>query len=83
MASPFSANPGPDVVVIARLPQKLAPIAEHIPAISSSAWKVLTPKFLCFASSCKMSDAGVIGYDPRNNSFFAFSAAARKPHDIA
>lgn len=37
MASPFSANPGPEVDVTAKLPAKLAPIAEQIPAISSSA----------------------------------------------
>ena len=34
---------------------------EPTAAISSSAWNVRTPKFLCFASSCRMSDAGVIG----------------------
>ena len=35
--SAFRASPGPDVVVMAKLPVKLAPIAEQIPAISSSA----------------------------------------------
>ena len=35
--SPLSANPGPEVVVIARSPAKEAPIAEVTPAISSSA----------------------------------------------
>ena len=37
IASLFSASPGPEVDVAARLPAKLAPIAVHIPAISSSA----------------------------------------------
>ena len=34
-----------------------------MPAISSSACIVRTPKFLCFDSSWRMSEAGVIGYD--------------------
>ena len=38
-----------------------------MPAISSSACSVRTPKFLCFDSSWRMSDAGVIGYEPRNS----------------
>ena len=45
----------------ARLPAKAAPMAVPTPAISSSAWKVRTPKFLCVASSWRMSEAGVIG----------------------
>ncbi len=32
-----------------------------MPAISSSAWKVRTPNSLRRLSSCKMSEAGVIG----------------------
>jgi len=36
-------------------------VAEETAAISSSAWNVWTPKFLCFASSCKISEAGVMG----------------------
>ena len=36
---------GPDVAVHAKFPVKDAPIAELIPAISSSAWNVFTPKF--------------------------------------
>ncbi len=36
-------------------------MAAPMPAISSSAWKVRTLKFLCLDSSCRMSDAGVIG----------------------
>ena len=42
-------------------PPKAAPIAAPMPAISSSAWKVRTPNRLCLDSSCRMSDAGVIG----------------------
>ncbi|CNK33813.1 Uncharacterised protein [Mycobacterium tuberculosis] len=36
-------------------------MAAQMPPISSSAWKVITLKFLCLDSSCRMSDAGVIG----------------------
>ncbi len=36
-------------------------MAAPMPAISSSAWKVMTLKFLCLDSSCRMSEAGVIG----------------------
>ena len=53
--------PGPLVVVSAMAPPKAAPSAAPTPAISSSAWKVKTPKFLNDASSCRMSLAGVIG----------------------
>ena len=42
-------------------PAKAAPTAAHMAAISSSAWKVVKPMFLCFDSSWRMSDAGVIG----------------------
>lgn len=65
MVSDFSATPGPEVVVTASAPPKAAPSAAPIPAISSSAWNVRTPKFLCLDSSCRMSEAGVIGYEPR------------------
>jgi hypothetical protein len=61
IASDFSEMPGPDVVVTPSAPPKEAPIAEATPAISSSAWKVRMPKALCLDSSCRMSDAGVIG----------------------
>ena len=67
IASLFNATPGPDVVVTPRLPPNDAPSAAVTPAISSSAWKVRTPNAFCFDSSCKMSDAGVIGYEPRNS----------------
>ena len=61
IASLFRANPGPEVLVAAKSPAKLAPMAVQIPAISSSACTVLTPNSLCLANSCKMSVAGVIG----------------------
>jgi hypothetical protein len=50
------------------------------PAISSSAWKVVTPKFLCLDSSCRMSEAGVIGYAPRNSG--SFGPAARRDQAV-
>ena len=50
-----------DVVVTASAPPNAAPSAAPTAAISSSAWNVRTPKFLCLASSCRMSEAGVIG----------------------
>ena len=61
IVSDFSAMPGPEVVVTPSAPPKAAPSAAPMPAISSSAWKVRTPKRLCLASSCRMSLAGVIG----------------------
>ena len=61
IVSLFNANPGPLVPVTASFPVKDAPTAEAAAAISSSAWKVRTLKFLCFDNSCNMSDAGVIG----------------------
>src|SRR5208283_2293834 len=45
-ASALRFIPGPEVDVIAIAPPKAAPIEEHTPAISSSAWKVYTLKFL-------------------------------------
>jgi len=61
MVSDFSAIPGPEVEVTPRAPPNAAPRAAPMPAISSSAWNVVTPKFLCLASSCSTSLAGVIG----------------------
>ncbi len=61
IVSLLRARPGPDVVVTPRCPPKAAPRAAPMPAISSSAWKVRTPNRLCLLSSCRMSDAGVIG----------------------
>ena len=56
-----------------------APSAAPMPAISSSACMVRTPKRLCLLSSCRMSLAGVIGYAPRNTGSFDRSAAATSP----
>ncbi len=61
MVSDFNAMPGPDVLVTPSAPPKAAPSAAPMPAISSSAWNVVTPKRLCLLSSCRMSEAGVIG----------------------
>lgn len=65
IVSDLRATPGPDVVVTPSEPPKAAPSAAPMSAISSSAWKVRTPKFLCLDSSWRMSEAGVIGYEPR------------------
>ena len=66
IVSLFSEIPGPEVVVTPSAPPNAAPSAAPTPAISSSAWKVVTPSALCLLSSCRMSLAGVIGYEPRN-----------------
>jgi hypothetical protein len=60
-ASPLRANPGPLVPVAAHAPEKAAPIDEVTAAISSSAWKVLTPSFMNAANSSNTVLAGVIG----------------------
>ena len=60
-ASDLSDRPGPDVLVTPSAPPYEAPNAAQMPPISSSAWNVKTLKFLCLESSCRMSDAGVIG----------------------
>src|ERR687893_3173197 len=83
IASDFSETPGPDVVVTPRAPPNEAPIAEAMPAISSSAWKVRTPKDLCLDSSWRMSDAGVIGYAPRKIGRPARWPAATSPSESA
>ena len=54
-----------------------------MPAISSSACNVRTPKFLCLDSSWRMSEAGVIGYEPRNSGSSAWRLAATRPHASA
>ena len=59
--SVLSARPGPDVVVQASAPPKAAPMAEPMPAISSSAWYVTTPCSLKYDISCRISVAGVMG----------------------
>ena len=61
IVSVLSVMPGPEVVVTPRAPPKAAPSAAPTPAISSSAWKVRTPNRLSLDSSCRMSEAGVIG----------------------
>ena len=61
IVSDFSAMPGPEVLVTPSEPANEAPRAAPMPAISSSAWKVVMPKRLCLLSSWRMSEAGVIG----------------------
>ena len=61
MASDLRQMPGPLVPVTPRAPPKAAPMAAPMAAISSSAWKVRTPKRLYSDSWCRMSEAGVIG----------------------
>ena len=61
IVSDFSAMPGPEVTVTPRSPAKLAPSAAPMAAISSSAWKVVTPCCLAPARMCRTSEAGVIG----------------------
>ena len=83
IVSDFSETPGPDVVVTPSAPPNAAPSAAPMPAISSSAWNVMTSNAFCLDSSCRMSDAGVIGYAPRNSGRFARCAAAIKPYASA
>ena len=54
-----------------------------MPAISSSAWNVVTPNSLYAAMKCRMSDAGVIGYAPRNSGLSASRAAVMNPSATA
>ena len=61
IASPLSAIPGPDDAVNAIAPPYAHPSATHAAAISSSAWMVRTSKRLSADSSCRISEAGVIG----------------------
>ena len=61
MASAFSAMPGPELDVIPSDPAYEAPMAAQAAAISSSAWKVTTPKCLRAESMCRSGEAGVIG----------------------
>jgi len=80
--SAFRSMPGPLVVVTPRAPPKAAPSAAPMPAISSSAWRVRTPNFLCLESSCKMSDAGVIGRTEEEGQLGRW-AAAKSPQASA
>ena len=79
MASVLRAMPGPDETVTPSAPPKEAPIAEQTAAISSSAWKVVTPKFLYCDRSWSTSEAGVIGYAPRNSGRPLLRLAAISP----
>ena len=58
-STPGTARAGDREAARERGADRDAPAAE----ISSSACSVFTPKFFSFESSCRMSDAGVIGYD--------------------
>ena len=49
IVSLFSEKPGPEVVVTPSAPPNAAPSAAPTPAISSSAWNVVTPKRLVLA----------------------------------
>ena len=80
MVSPLSATPGPEVEVNASAPPNAAPTAEATAAISSSAWNVRTPKFLAMDISWRMSEAGVIGHEPKNTGRRASWPAAIHPH---
>ncbi len=60
-----------------------APSAAPTAAISSSACMVTTPNFLCLLSSCRMSEAGVIGYAPRKTGSPERTPAATRPSDSA
>ena len=81
--SDFSTTPGPADVVTPRAPPKDAPSAAPTAAISSSAWNVRTPNDLCFASSSRIDDAGVIGYAPRKSGSFESFDAASRPQESA
>ena len=81
--SPLSARPGPEVEVNASAPPKAAPTADAAAAISSSAWNVRTPKFFFSDISCRMSDAGVIGYEPKKTGRRASWPATTQPHASA
>ena len=82
-ASDLRSSPGPLVAVMPRWPANAAPTATAAAAISSSACRVRMPKFLCFDSSCRMSDAGVIGYEAYMIGRLARCAAAIRPYATA
>ena len=58
-------------------------MAVQMPAISSSACTVFTPRSLRLASSSRITVAGVMGYEPQKSGSPAFSAAAQSPHAVA
>src|SRR3954469_7389967 len=64
--SDFSTTPGPADVEAPSPPPNDAPRAAPTAAISSSAWNVRTPNDLCFDSSSRIDDGGVIGDAPGN-----------------
>ena len=59
--SALSTTPGPLEVETPSEPPNAAPSAAPTAEISSSAWKVRTPKCLYRASSSRIPEAGVIG----------------------
>ena len=61
IVSALRSMPGPLVAVTPSAPPNAAPSAMPAAAISSSAWIVRTPISGWRASSCRSSDAGVIG----------------------
>ena len=71
--------PGPAEVVTPSDPPNEAPSAAPQAAISSSAWNVVMPKFLCRESSSRIDEAGVIGYAPRNSGRLESFEAAIRP----
>ena len=79
IVSLFSASPGPDVVVTPIAPPYEAPRAAPIAEISSSAWIVVIPNRFSPDSACRMSEAGVIGYEPSTSRSRARCAAATRP----
>ncbi len=80
IVSLFRARPGPLVAVTPRWPANAAPRAMPTAAISSSAWIVRTPKCLCLDSSWRMSEAGVMGYEPNVTGSLASWPAVMMPH---
>ena len=79
IVSLFRARPGPEVVLTATAPPYAAPRAMPIAAISSSACSVVTPNRLSRLRVCRMSEAGVIGYEPSTSGSPARCAAATRP----
>ena len=74
--SVLSAKPGPEVDVTPSAPAYAAPIAAPIAAISSSAWKVITPYRVRPARVCSSTEAGVMGYPAK---IMRSSPVARSP----
>ena len=83
IVSDLRTTPGPAEVVTPSAPPKAAPSAAPTAAISSSAWKVITPKCLKRASSSRIDEAGVIGYAPRKSCRPERFDAAISPYESA